>query len=220
MGSISQRLRKYLRNMGCMHLWPFLLLVVLWIGVPGGERMAQTTQDDAKTATLFWDITDKAGLQFRHLNGATPEKYMPETMGAGAMFFDFNNDSWPDIFLVNGGSLVDEPLSRRARSALHRNNGDGTFTDVTTLAGINHNGYGMGVCAADYNNDGWVDVYLTTFGQNVLYRNNGDGTFTDVTQTAGVALTSWSTGCAFADIDNDGYVDLFVVNYVDFGVDN
>ncbi len=203
----------------------FLLLAVSWLGASGllaGEQSAKSTRAlaSANLPILFQDVTKQAGIHFQHINGMTPEKYMPETMGSGGLFFDYNNDGWPDIFLVDGGSLVDEQISRRARSVLYRNNGDGTFTDVTTQSGIKNHGYGMGACTADYNNDGWVDLYLTNFGPNVLYRNNGDGTFTDVTQAAGVGVHSWSTSCAFADIDNDGDVDLFVTNYVDFAVNN
>lgn len=195
-----------------------LVLSVITAGQESGKRaqaLASATQP-----VVFQDITKQAGIHFQHINGATPEKYMPETMGSGALFFDYNNDGWVDIFLVNGGSLVDAQLSRRARSALYRNNGDGTFTDVTAQSGIENHGYGMGACAADYDNDGWVDLYLTNFGKNTLYHNNGDGTFTDVTEKAGVGLSSWSTSCAFGDVDNDGFVDLFVTNYVDFGLNN
>ena len=121
---------------------------------------------------------------------------------------------------MNGGSLVDPVLAARAPHALYRNNGDGTFRDITQKADIGKDGYGMGACAADYDNDGWVDLYLTQFGPNVLYRNNADGTFRDVTIEAGVASPLWSSSCAFADVDNDGDLDLYVVNYVDFRLDN
>ena len=176
--------------------------------------------DDSHSRPLFRDITLQSAIDFLHVNGMTPDKYMPETMGSGVVFFDFNNDGYVDIFFVNSGSLVDKEVSSRTRSRLYRNNGDGTFTDVTSKSGIVAHGYGMGACAADYNNDGWVDLYITAFGQNSLYHNNGDGTFTDVTAKAGVGVNSWSTSCAFGDIDNDGYVDLFVTNYVDFGLHN
>ena len=201
---------------------PFLLAItplVLSAMTAGQEPVAQVSTPVTQ-AVVFQDITQHAGIHFLHINGATPEKYMPETMGSGALFFDYNNDGWVDIYLVNGGSLVDAQLSRRARSALYRNNGDGTFTDVTAQSGIENHSYGMGACAADYDNDGWVDLYLTSFGRNILYHNNGDGTFTDVTEKAGVGLSSWSTSCAFGDIDNDGFVDLFVTNYVDFALNN
>ncbi len=204
--------------------WAFILVGVACVGIPvflASEKSAsRQSRSGAETPVVFEVVTTQAGIHFQHLNGATPEKYMPETMGAGGLFFDYNNDGWPDIFIVDGGSLVDPELNRRARSRLYRNDRDGTFTDVTEQSGIKNVGYGMGACAADYDNDGWADLYMTNFGRNVLYHNNGDGTFTDVTEKAGVGLNSWSTGCAFADVDNDGFVDLFVVNYVDFSLKN
>ena len=167
----------------------------------------------------FREVSHDVGVLFHHVNGATTEKYMPETMGSGSLIFDYNDDGWPDIFLVNGGSLIDEKLAR-SKSALFRNDGNGNFRDVSAEAGIERPGYGMGACAADYDTDGYVDLYLTNFGSNALYRNNGDGTFKDVTAAAGVDSPLWSTSCAFSDIDKDGDLDLFVVSYVDFGLDN
>ena len=187
---------------------------------PPASRLPDGDEPPRPAEVLFRNVAREAGVDFRHLNGATPEKYMPETMGSGGLFFDFNNDGWIDIFLVNGGSLVDAELAASARHSLYRNNADGTFREVTPGSGIGKNGYGMGACAADYDNDGWVDLYLAQFGENVLYRNNGDETFSDVTPAAGVGSTLWSSSCAFADIDNDGDVDLYVVNYVDFALDN
>jgi hypothetical protein len=126
---------------------------------------------------IFRDVASQAGIHFRHINGATPEKYMPETMGSGCLFFDYNNDGWIDILLVNGGSLVNTQLAAEGQSSLYRNNGDGTFREVSRQAGLRNRGYGMGACAADYDNDGQEDLYLTNFGANVLYHNNGDGAF-------------------------------------------
>lgn len=203
-----------------------LFLLAVWrLTAPepqGIEKAARTAQmrDSTAPAILFRDVTKLAGIEFQHSNGATPMKYMPETMGSGALFLDYNSDGWLDVFLVDSGSLVNEKLSRRARSVLYSNNGDGTFRDVTAHSGLKNPGYGMGACAADYDNDGWVDLYLTNFGPNVLYHNKGDGTFEDVTGQAGVSSPLWSTSCAFGDIDNDGNVDLYVTNYVDFGLDN
>jgi hypothetical protein len=121
---------------------------------------------------------------------------------------------------VNGGSLVNTKLAAEGQSSLYRNNGDGTFREVSRQAGLRNRGYGMGACAADYDNDGQEDLYLTNFGSNVLYHNNGDGAFRDVTEKAGVGFSSWGSSCGWADIDHDGYLDLFVVNYVDFAVSN
>jgi len=173
----------------------------------------------AGDAVRFADAAASAGLGVRHVNGASPERHLPEIMGSGALFFDFDNDGWLDLFLVDGGSLVDESVAARARHRLFRNRGDGTFADVTAASHIVHTQYGMGACAADIDNDGWIDLYVTNYGPNVLYRNNHDGTFTDVTRRAGVGDARWGASCAFADFDRDGRIDLFVVNYVDARVD-
>jgi enediyne biosynthesis protein E4 len=163
----------------------------------------------------FVDVARSAGVVFRHTNGASPEKHLVETMGSGGLFFDYDGDGLVDIFLVDGGSVVDPAVHRRAHHRLFRNRGLGTFTDVTDRSGIQHIAYGMGACAGDYDGDGDPDLYITNWGPNVLYRNAGDGTFTDVTGAARVGETKWSTSCAFADLDRDGDLDLWVVNYVD-----
>jgi hypothetical protein len=163
----------------------------------------------------FVDIARQAGVAFHHTNGASAEKHLVETMGPGALFFDYDGDGWVDIFLVDSGSIADPAVDRRARHRLYHNRGNGTFEDVTERSGIQHHGYGMGACAGDYDGDGRPDLYITNYGPNVLYHNNGDGTFTDVTAAARVGDPRWSTGCAFADLDRDGKLDLWVVNYVD-----
>jgi hypothetical protein len=163
----------------------------------------------------FVDIARDAGVAFRHTNGASPEKHLVETMGSGGVFFDYDGDGWIDIFLVDGGSIVDAGVDRRARHRLYHNRGHGTFEDVTDRSGIQHREYGMGACSGDYDGDGRPDLYITNYGPNALYRNRGDGTFADVTATARVGDPRWSTGCAFADLDGDGDLDLWVVNYVD-----
>ena len=162
----------------------------------------------------FTDISAAAGVSFRHINGASPDKHLIETIGSGGLFFDYDNDGWLDIFLVDGGSLANPALTRQARHRLLRNRGNGTFDDATAASGIRHTDYGMGACAGDYDNDGWVDLYVTHFGTNTLYRNGGKGSFIDVTQAARVGSMSWSTGCAFGDLDKDGDLDLFVTSYV------
>ena len=164
---------------------------------------------------LFRDVAAESGVTFTHTNGASPSKHIVETMGSGGLLFDYDGDGWLDVFLVDGGSVVDPRAAAQARSRLFHNRRDGTFDDVTAASKIEHHAYGMGACAADYDNDGHEDLYLTNFGANALYRNNGDGTFSDVTRTAGVGGSALSTSCAFADIDNDGRLDLFVTNYVD-----
>jgi hypothetical protein len=167
----------------------------------------------------FTDIASKAGIQVTNLNDATPQKFLPETMGSGAALFDYDGDGWLDIFLVDGGSIADPKVAGRARHVLYRNRRNGTFQDVTAASGIQHRGYGMGVCAGDYDGDGRIDLYITNVGPNVLYKNRGDGTFTDVSRAARVDTGGWSTSCAFADLDRDGDLDLFVTKYLDAGID-
>jgi hypothetical protein len=166
--------------------------------------------------TLFTDVTRAAGIDVTNINGASADKHLVETMGSGVVFFDYDNDGWPDVFLVDGGSVADRAVAKTARHRLYRNLHNGTFADVSDKSGIRHLDYGMGACAADYDNDGYVDLYITSFGVNTLYRNRRDGTFADVTKTAGVGgQPQWSTSCAFADFDRDGNLDLFLTNYVD-----
>jgi hypothetical protein len=169
----------------------------------------------AQTPVRFTDMTRASGVNFHHVSGASPDKHLVETMGSGGLFFDYDNDGWIDLFLVDGGSLTDARVDSQAKHRLYRNRGNRTFDDVSARSGIQHREYGMGACAGDYDNDGWIDLYLTNFGPNVLYRNRGDGSFTDVTATARVGEPRWSASCAFADLDKDGDLDLFIVNYVD-----
>lgn len=166
----------------------------------------------------FVNVARESGLNAKTIfGGEHKNKYLLETTGCGVAFYDYDNDGWLDIFLVNGSRLEGFPAGSEPTSHLFRNNRDGTFTDVTAKAGVAHSGWGQGVCIGDYDNDGWEDLFVTYYGQNVLYHNNGDGTFTDVSQKAGVAGkgTRWNTGCAFVDYDRDGRLDLFVANYID-----
>ena len=167
----------------------------------------------------FTDIAKKAGLADPIIfGGVDTKKYIIETTGTGVAIFDYDNDGWPDIFIVNGTSLDALPSRKAPTNHLYHNNHDGTFTDVTQKAGLVHTGWGQGVCVGDYDNDGWEDLYVTYYGRNILYHNNGDGTFSDVSEKAGVAGSgkSWGNGCAFVDYDRDGHLDLMVANYVDF----
>ena len=183
-------------------------------GVVRGQRQ-DGPEGTAGAAVRFTDVSREAGIDFRHVNGSSPDKHLVETIGSGGLFFDYDNDGWIDIFLVDGGSIADPNVARQARHRLYRNRGNGTFEDVTSRSGIQHRGYGMGACAGDYDNDGRVDLYVTSFGPNTLYHNGGNGVFTDVTRTARVGGPGlWSTSCAFADLDRDGDLDLFVTNYV------
>jgi hypothetical protein len=177
---------------------------------------------------IFRDVAHDVGLNFRHFNGATGRHYMPEIMGPGVALFDYDNDGDLDIYLTQGTPLDNRkplfppPPGWKPGNRLFKNllseTGELRFVDVTEKAGVGHIGYGMGVAVGDYDNDGFLDLYVTTFGRNVLYHNNGDGTFTDVTRQAGVEDSHWSTSAAWLDYDGDGYLDLFVCNYVDFTV--
>ena len=186
----------------------FVALALITAGHVAGQR-----SPSVEMAVRFTDISTSAGLNFRHVNGASPDKHLVETIGSGGLFFDYDNDGWLDIFLVDGGSLADPALTRQARHRLFRNRGKGAFDDASATSGIQHREYGMGACSGDYDNDGWADLYITNLGPNTLYRNQ-KGTFIDVTRTAGVGTPLWSTGCAFADLDKDGDLDLFVSRYV------
>ena len=185
----------------------FVFLVLLGT-ISGSEGQVQ-----------FIDVSRQAGIVWTHENGATPEKYLIETMGGGAAFIDYDNDGWLDIYLIDSGTHRHSSTSIPARHALYRNNKDGTFTEVTAKARVAGEGYGMGVAVGDFDNDGWSDLYVTRFGQNTLYRNLGDGTFEDITPQAGVAVDAWSTSAAFFDMDNDGDLDLFVCVYLDWDYD-
>lgn len=173
----------------------------------------------AQTTVQFVDVTGASGIRFKHVNGESGQKYYLGTMGAGAAFLDYDNDGDLDLYILNGAPLPGFVSDTPPTNILYQNDGDGGFTDVTAEAGIGDTGYGMGCVAADYDNDGNQDLYVTNFGENVLYRNNGDGTFTDVTQAAGVGCgEKWSSSCAFLDYDHDGHLDLYVVNYLDYSI--
>jgi hypothetical protein len=158
----------------------------------------------------------KSGISWFHTAGKSAEKYLPETSGAGCAFFDYDNDGWMDIYLVNSGKSNFYSPPKPLRNALYRNNRDGTFTDVTEKAGVPGGGYGMGVAAGDYDGDGFADLYVTQYGRSILYHNNGDGTFTDVTEKAGVAAPGWSSSAVWFDYDNGGRLDLFVCQFAEF----
>ena len=167
----------------------------------------------------FVDVAKQAGLNVETIfGGEHKNKYLLETTGCGAAFFDYDHDDWLDIFLVNGWRLEGFPKGHEPFSHLFKNNRDGTFTDVTLGSGLEHRtGWGQACCVGDYNNDGWNDLFVTYYGQNALYRNHGNGKFTDVTKEAGLWADRlrWGSGCAFLDYDKDGHLDLFVGNYID-----
>jgi enediyne biosynthesis protein E4 len=165
---------------------------------------------------LFAEVPASAsGITFQHVNGRSPDYYLPETTGAGCAFLDYDNDGWMDIYLVNSGKCDFFDPHPPLRNALYRNNRDGTFTDVTTAAGVQGGGYGMGVAVGDYDGDGFPDLYVTQYGRSILYHNNGNGTFTDITEKAGVAAPGWATSAVWFDYDNDGRLDLFVGRFAD-----
>lgn len=166
----------------------------------------------------FTDVATQAGLTMRNVfGGVDSKKYILETTGTGVAVFDYDNDGWPDIFIVNGATLEALSQTESPTNHLYRNNHDGTFTDVTAKAGLAATGWGQGVCVGDYDNDGWEDLYVTYYGRNRLYHNNG-GSLTEVGEKTGVAGSgkAWGTGCTFLDYNRDGHLDLLVANYVDF----
>ena len=167
----------------------------------------------AATPVVFTDVTEQAGIQFTHTTGAFGEKYMPETFGSGVLWLDVDGDGWQDILFVNGTAWPERDTAA-THAALYRNDGDGTFTDITRNSGLDVPLYGMGGAAADFDNDGHVDVYLTALGPNRLFKGRGDGTFVDVTTDAGVGDSGFSTAALWFDYDKDGHLDLFVGNYV------
>jgi hypothetical protein len=207
----------------CITALVALLLLLMPVSgqTPNSPGLQPATKPTAAPLAYFTDQAASAGLTTKTIfGGATTKKYIIETTGTGVAILDYDNDGWPDIFIVNGTTLEGFPAGQAPTSHLYHNNHDGTFTDVTQKAGLAHSGWGQGVCVGDYDNDGNEDLFVTYYGKNVLYHNNGDGSFTDVSEKAGVAGTgkSWGNGCAFVDYDRDGHLDLFVANYVDFDV--
>jgi hypothetical protein len=179
---------------------------------------------DSPSPVVFTDVTSAAGLlHARNVSGSVADKqFLLEEMGCGVALFDYDNDGWLDIFLVNGTSLNPTVRDRHPTSYLFHNNRDGTFKDVTEKAGLTRSGWGQGCCVGDYDNDGNDDLFVSYWGHNVLYHNNGDGSFTDVSERAGVAGSGsfWGAGCCFLDYDRDGHLDLFVASYVNFDVNH
>jgi enediyne biosynthesis protein E4 len=194
--------------------WVFVVYLVasVWWRAPAAP---------VRPAVLFEDIAGQAGVHFVLENSATPNKHLIETMTGGVAVLDYNNDGWPDIYFVNGAAIPSlEKSGPEHHNRLFRNNGDGTFTDVTLQAGVAGAGYGMGVAAADFDNDGFTDLFIAGVNRNMLFRNRGDGTFEDVTEKTGLeglrddGSKPWSVAAGWLDYDNDGWLDLFVVNYV------
>jgi len=208
-----------------------IVLATAFSGIAAAPRQSQkrspsptvhsASQNHVPNSILFDDVTRASGIDF-HLTCGSPEKhFIMETMCGGVAILDYDNDGWIDIYLVNGSTLDDVAAGSCHMGKLYRNNQNGTFTDVTAKSGLNHCGWGFGVAAGDYDNDGWEDLYVTYLNGGILYHNNHDGTFTDVTAKTGVGNSGhWGTSAAFGDYDNDGNLDLYVANYVDLDMDH
>jgi hypothetical protein len=205
------------------------LRIIFFVGVTllAGESLV-SSEVVKDVPGKFTDVTSKLGVHFENHSSHTSRKYLLETMGAGVALFDFDNDGRLDIFLVNGAPLGDptpkktipQKTDPQYWNRLYHQKPDGTFEDVTEKAGLQGTGYGMGVAAGDYDNDGFEDLYVTSYGGNKLYHNNGDGTFTDVTEKAGVGGDGWSTSAAWVDLDGDGLLDLIVLRYLKWDFDD
>src|SRR5882724_6974361 len=201
--------RRFLRALG----WTGMGSMLAGSGLFRAPALASPEQSLA----AFEEIpASLSGISWTHVNGRSPMAHLPETVGAGCAFFDYDNDGWMDIYLVNSGPCDFYQAAQPLRNALYHNNRDGTFTDVTRKAGVPGDAYGMGVAVGDYDGDGFPDLYVTQYPHSILYHNNGDGTFTDVTAKAGVAALGWATSAVWFDYDNDGRLDLFVCRFVNF----
>ncbi len=210
-----------------LHWCQFCLLLALtgWgcAGKPSDRAAAPAAgappTSPAVAGSRFEEITERSGIGFVHLTGATGEKYLPETLASGVCVLDYDGDQLADLYFVSGAALGKAPPSPAA-SRLYRNRGDATFEDVTKAAGVAGAGYGIGCAVGDVDGDGRDDLYVANYGPNLLYRNRGDGTFEDITAASGTGDPSFSTGATFVDVDGDGDLDLYVVNYMDYRVEN
>ena len=200
---------------------PIALSLIACLAALSGTVANDLSRSDkslpASPSLVFEDVAAEAGLDFQHYSGSPEKQYILESMSGGVAWIDFDRDGWMDLYLVNGGRWEELVQGKRTVSnALYRNNGDGTFTDVTDKAGVGNRHWGMGVAAGDYDNDGWVDLFVCNYGPNTLYRNHRDGTFRDVTAEAGVGDGRWAVSASFGDYDADGLLDLYVTNTVQF----
>ncbi len=193
-------------------------LLQLTAGLGASPLVGQTGRDVVSESGLFTEVPASAsGISWTHDNAMSSAHYLPETLGPGCAFFDYDNDGWMDIYLVNSGPSDFFKPEKPLRNALYKNNRDGTFTDVTEKAGVAGGTFGMGVAVGDYDNDGCADLFVTAYGNCILYKNNGNGTFSDVTKKAGLETPGWTTSAVWLDYDNDGKLDLFICSFVDFG---
>jgi hypothetical protein len=199
----------------------FLRLLGLAVASPLWTPRPAWAKAWADDSIIFADVpAAQSGLTWVHENAMSPERYLPETCGAGCAFLDFDNDGWMDLYLVNSGPCDFYKPSKPIRNALYKNNRDGTFTDITEQAGVPGGTFGMGVAVADYDNNGFPDLFVTAYGRCTLYHNNGNGTFTDVTKQAGLEAPGWTTSAVWFDYDNDGKLDLFICSFVEFSLKN
>ena len=204
----------------CLPLILVFVIAVTMAHVWSPSRASQANQSKPPQPVVFTEVpASQSKITWVHDNGRSEARHLPETCGGGGLFLDFDNDGWLDIYLVNSGPSDFYAPKTPVKNALYRNNGDGTFTDVTDKAGVacgQMGHFGMGAAAGDYDRDGWQDLYVTNYGRNVLFHNNGNGTFTDVTDKAGVAAPNWSTCATWFDYDGDGGLDLFVSSFVQY----
>jgi hypothetical protein len=198
-------------------LWRRRDFLRVFLGTLAGPAFGKFAAASEPPFYPFSEVSpSSSGITWSHTAGSSPDKYLPESTGAGCAFLDYDNDGWMDIYLVNSGPCDFYSPERPLRNALYHNNRDGTFSDVTEKAGVPGGGYGMGVAVGDYDGDGFADIYVTQYGRSILYHNNGNGTFTDVAEKAGVGVQGWASSAVWFDYDNDGKLDLFVCRFVDF----
>ena len=199
--------------------FPLCLAVALLVGPGESPLAAQGPSAAGESPIVFVPVpASESGIRWKHVNGRSDERHLPETVGAGCAFLDFDGDGWMDIYLVNSGPSDFFRPDGELASALYRNNGDGTFADVTASAGVEGGQFGMGAAAADFDGDGDTDLFVTSYGRNLLYRNNGDGTFAEVAERAGIRSSGWFTDAVWFDYDNDSHLDLFVSGFVSYSV--
>src|SRR5262245_5925306 len=196
------------------------LLFIIFLFIAGAGLMLHQSDNPNAAPVIYVEVSAKeSGINWTHDNGRSDARHLPETCGGGGLFFDYDNDGWLDIYLVNSGPSDFYKPGKPIRNALYRNNGNGTFSDVTEKAGVacgEQGDFGMGAAAGDFNGDGYRDLFVTNYGRNRLFQNNGNGTFTDITEKAGVASPNWSTCATWFDYDNDARLDLFVSSLVQY----